>query len=415
MARASTPTHLSLDRWAKLLSINPVHFGGGVGSAIWPDNGACADIWPQHSWQTDEELVGREEVAMTIATAEQDIKNALGYGPCAGWEIDEQQAWAYTPRNYRSFVGQTDYGMVIASGRRAVSEIDLAAAVVRTDPDNDSWDELATIIVSTTVTDTREIKVYFAEHAGDPEWEIRPLRKITVASGVATITLDAWLLLDPDVWERYPNTATPFGGMDVTDDANFVTTVDVYREYNDVSSPGATFYYGGDGWACCGGVGCDTCLGSSYTGCFSIQDNRLGFIRPFAATYTDGAWAYDTTAYCNPAKRVSLNYYAGLRDKAYLAGRSLDPLSHYMAETIMWLSVARLPAAVCNCNNIRDRVKDLQNDASKMRDAAEHSPLYARFQNMDIFKNPFGTRVGEVKAWQRIIRLQGELGGGGVL
>lgn len=31
MARASTPTLLSLDRWARLLHVNPVHFGGWSG------------------------------------------------------------------------------------------------------------------------------------------------------------------------------------------------------------------------------------------------------------------------------------------------------------------------------------------------------------------------------------------------
>lgn len=410
MSRASTPTLLSLDRWARLIGLNPVHFSGGIGSAIWPASGACEDIWPQYSWQTNHELVGREEVAMEISLAEQDVKNAMRQSVAATWETDESHTWG------RGQSAQTEYGMVIAPGRRAVTLIDDNAAVVRTDPDGDGWSELATITVSTTVTDIREVKVYFAAHDGDPEWEIRPLRSVTISSGVATIKLDAWLLFDPDIWEAYPNTATPFDGIDITVGDNFVSAVDVYREYNDTTVAGATFYAGGDGYSCCGGVGCDVCNGESYGGCFGILDNRRGFIQPFPATYSEASgWAYYYPAGCQPARRIGLSYYAGLQDKAYLARKSLDSLSHYMAETIMLLSVARLPAAICSCNNVRDRIKELQKDMSTMRDGGDGSPFRARYQGMDIFSNPFGLRVGEVKAWQRIIRLHGEIGSGGAL
>lgn len=415
MSRASTPTLLSLDRWARILQINPVHFSGGVGSPIWPANGACQDIWPQYSWQTDEELVGREEVAMAIANAEQDIKNALGYSPAATWEIDEAHPYSIN-RHLRTFPStRTEFGMVVGPGRRAVTLIDDNAAVTRSDPNADGWAELATVTVSTTVTDVREVKVYFAGHDGDPEWEIRPLRSVTISSGVATILIDAWLLFDPDLWEAHPNTEQPFAGIDIADSDNFVTVVDVYREYNDTSLAGVTFFSGGDGLACCGGAGCDVCAGSSYEGCFSVRDERLGTVAPFPATYNGDAWTYYYPSHCERSQRISLNYYAGLRDKAYLRRKSLDPLSHYMAEAIVWLSVARLPDAICNCNNIRDRIEDLQKDASMIREGGAVSPLYARFEKMDTFHNPFGYRVGEVKAWQRVIRLQGEIGDGGAL
>lgn len=409
MSRASTPTLLSLDRFAKILQLNPVHFSGGVGSLIWPINGACADVWPQYSWQTSHELVGREEVAQTIATVEQDIKDAMGASAAATWEVEEQHAWAY-----RSGV-QTDYGHVIASGRRAVTEIDLAAAVVRSDPDGDGWFERATVTVTTALTDPREIKVYFAGHDGDPEWEIRPLRGVTIASGTATILIDSWLLFDPDLWEEFPNTSTPFSGIDVTVDANFVSTVDVYREFNDNSEAGVNFFAGGDGYACCGGSGCDVCNGTTSEGCFSIVESRLGFVKPFPATYSDGSWAYDYSANCGRSNRIALSYYAGMRDKGYLSSKSLDPLPLNLAEAIAWMSAARLPAAICNCNNVKDVIESLQKDASTFRDGAAQAALYSKFQKQDIFNNPFGTRWGEVRAWQRVVRIVGQIGGGGAL
>lgn len=418
MSRASTPTLLSLDRWARILSINPVHFSGGIGSLIWPLNGACADVWPQYSWQTSHELVGREEVAMVIATVEDDIGNAIGYSPAATWQVDEHHTWSLNRTNgYRTYspLVQTEYGMLIAGGARAVSLIDDNVAVVYSDPDADGWSERATLTVTTSLTDVREIKVYFAGHSGDVEWEIRPLRSVTIAGGVATITLDAWLLFNPNLWETYPHTNTPFTGIDVTVSGNFVTMVDVYREYNDTASAGVTFHTGGDGYFCCGGAGCDVCNGTSYGGCLTIRDHRLGMVAPFPASYSDGAWVADSLVGCRPANRVSLRYYAGLRDKRFLTSKSLDPLSQQMAEAITWMSAARLPEAICSCNNVKDTIKELQKDASTIREGAQSSPIFAKFEKQDIFSNPFGTKVGEVKAWQRVTRLMGEIGQGGAL
>ena len=413
MTRASLPTLLSLDRWARILTINPVHFAGASGSLIWPDNGACGDVWPQYSWQTSEELVGREDVNMVIATVEDDFKEAIGYAVGPTWEIDETQRL----RGYnRGYVTNTNYGMVIAPGRRAVTLVEAGAAVVRSDPDGDSWDELATITVSTDLTDPREIKVYTAGHDGEPEWEIRPRKSVVIAGGVATIKLDAWLLIDPDLWERFPTNAG-YAALDVTDDGNFVTTVDVYREYNDASQSGATFYTtpGGTGYCgSCGGVGCTICEVQSAGGCFQIYDNRAGTISPFPATYSDGAWHLDRFA-CRAPSRVALNYLGGYVDKRYLTQKSLDPLSQEMAEAIVWCSVARLPKDFCSCNNIRERVRYLQQDATRMREGAANAELYVRFDKMDVYSCPFGTRVGEVMAWQRLTRLKGAIGGGGVL
>ena len=412
MSRASIRTLLSLDRFARILGINPVHFNGAVGSNIWPANGACKDIWPQYSWQTSDELIGREEVALSIATAEDDIKRVLGYSLAPQWEIEEDHAWTFDHYPTRRSTVQTGYGMVIAPGRRAVSLIDDSAAVVYSDPDGDGWDERATITVTTSVTDIREIKVYTAGKSGDPEWEIRTPRSITLSGGTATIVLDAWLMIDPDLWEEFP-TATEWEGIDVTDSGNFVTTVDVYREYNDTTQASATFLTASGSCAVCGGLYCASC-GEEHDGCFGVVDSRLGFVAAAPATYSDGAWRYSTTTICGPIRGLQLSYHAGLQDKQYIAGRSLEPLSHYYAEAIAWLAAARLPSDICDCNNVRERLKELQRDASMIRER-EGGPIYARFERTDINGNPFGSRAGEVKAWQRLVRLQGELGGAAVL
>lgn len=409
MTRASIPTALSLDRFARILSINPVHFSGAVGSLVWPDNGACADIWPQYSWQTADELVGREDVNNAIVSVEQDFKEAVGYAVAPTWEVDEGQRWLYSSLYNHSL--RTNYGYVLAPGQRAVTLIEADADVVYSDPDNDSWDELATITVSTDLTDRREIKLYTTGQDGEQEWEIRPLKAITLSGGVATIAVDSWLLIDPNLWERFP-TNNGFPAIDVTVGANFVDTVDVYREYNDTGQSGITFYGSGVGSGICGclGVGCPVCATETYGGCFQIHNSRTGLIAPYPATYSDGVWSLYRPENCRAPGRVTLSYYAGDIDKRYAANKSLDPLSHYLAEAIVWASVARLPKDFCSCNNIRDKVKHWQLDATRLREGAANAELYTRFEKMDVYNCPFGTRVGEVMAWQRVVRLKGEIG-----
>ena len=73
MSRATTPTLLSLDRYAQIMSLNPAHFSGAAGATFWPEITSCDDVWPQYSWQHQYEFVSREELAIAISEAEGDI------------------------------------------------------------------------------------------------------------------------------------------------------------------------------------------------------------------------------------------------------------------------------------------------------------------------------------------------------
>lgn len=411
MSRASTPTLLSIDRWAKILSLSPVHFSGASGSDVWLDYGACEDVWPQYAWQIDKEITSREEVAMAISNAERDIAQAMGYWPAPTWQADEVHGWPHSTRGAKTI--QADWGKIVAPGRRAVTAIETDAAVVYSDPDADGWDELATITVATTVTDKREIKLFTTDMGGLPEWEIRPLRNVVLSGGNAIITIDAWLLIEPELWEVYPST-NGFAPIDIANGDNFVSEVDVYRVYNDITQAGSQFYssqyridYGY--WSCpnCNGSGCAVCGVTVQDGCFTVIDSRTSAVRPFPATYADGAWTIAPFSNCVAPAQVALNYYAGDIDQRYRTSQSLDPLSDYLAEAIVWLSVARLPKGICGCGRVAIRVDELQRDMSRFRDTPD-SAIYSRFEKMSVFHNSFGTRVGEVKAWERIVNLMGD-------
>lgn len=411
MARASTSTLLSLDRWAKMLSLSPVHFNGAAGSDIWLDYGSCEDVWPQYAWQIDKEIASREEVAMAIGNAERDIANVLGYWPAPVWSVDEMHAYPHGTRGVKTI--EAEWGKIISPGKRAVSTIEAGATVAYSDPDGDGWAELATITVATDVTDKREIKVFTAGLGGVAEWEIRPLRNVVLSGGNAVITVDAWLLLDPDLWEKHPST-DGFAAINITVAANFVDTVDVSRVYNDTTQAGSKFYssqyrmdYAYGSCPNCNGSGCQVCGATVQEGCFTVINSRMSAVRPFPASYSDGAWSIAQFTNCVAPAEVALNYYAGDMSQPYRNSQSLDPLSDYWAETIMWLSVARLPKGVCGCGRVKERIDELQRDMSMFRET-QGGAIWTRFEKMSVFSNLFGTRVGEVKAWERVANLVGD-------
>jgi len=421
MSRASTPTLLSLDRYARLLGINPVHFSGAAGTIYWPDVGSCDDIWVQHPWQHPHLYISREELAVAISDAEQEIKEELGFSPAPVWETEEVSYYnapmdhgvKYIPGAPSSNTSvQAEWGYIISAGVRSVTAIELASAVVLSDPDGDGWSELATVTAATTVTDKRQVKLYFAGEGAAPEWEIRPLKDVVITAGVATITLDSYLLLDPDLWDAVP-TATSYGtpsSIDIEAVGNYVTTVDVYQEATDVSEASAEFLweknaYSIIGTACpsCQGAGCEVCALTTQDGCLSVRDAKAGIVTPFPGTYnsTSGSWVSAPFSEYRQPDQVKISYHAGYYDPKWLRGDSLDPLSDWFAQAIVWLATARIERGICACDNIQQYITELQRDMTK----STREAFFIRYESMDMFHCPWGTRVGEVRAWNRISTL----------
>jgi hypothetical protein len=415
MARASTPTLLSLDRFAQITGIHPTHFNGAHAGTVFPLRGFCTQVWPQYAWQTSEAIISREELAFSIYNAEQDIKNLVGYSPAPTWESDESHRMQATRHGYGGRTAKqvaTTWKKVIAPGMRALDTLELDAVVAYSDEDHDGFFETATVTVSATVDDVREVKLYFAGREGAPEWEIRPIRTRTAANGDVILVLDSWLLVLPELWDAYP-TADGFRAIDISDLSNLVDLVDVFREYNDASSPGAALYWAKDNslYSCtrCSGAGCPACQVTAQDGCFAIFDPELGLVLPYPATYAGGVWS--RAAYSEPREpeRVTLNYQAGLVSQRYRSGASADPLEDYMAQAIAWLAAARLTKPVCGCGNVDQYFRSLQADATANEGVF-------RSELMDMFVCPLGHRVGEVMAWQRLGRVLGDvvMQGGGI-
>lgn len=417
MARASTPTLLSLDRWAKIMNLNPVHFSGAAGSTVWSDTGgACKDVWPQHSWQSPD-IISREELARSIKVAEDSIMRALGYSPAPRWFAEEEHRYPiYHNLGWRHAAPQpgnmrVNYRHVIAGGRRAVTLLDDAVTITYSDNDSDGFYETASISISgVTVTDVREIKLFFAGHEGRAEWEIRPLRTRSLSAGIYTATFDSWLAINPNLWEKFP-TSIELTAIDVTTTSNFVTTLDVYRVYNSVEEAPSLFS-NGSGYYCsnCGNTGCESC---TQTGCLRVIDGEAGKVFVESAEYDDesASWLAYPCYRSFDADTVKFWYYAGYRSQEYKAGYDDDPLDDMLAQAITMLATARLTKPVCSCSNVRLMADDLRRDFA----FGDRTSFNLIWRNSTVQTNPFGSKAGEVRAWKIVNELIGDAVIGGAM
>lgn len=419
MARAETYTLLALDRYASVMHIPLPHFNQAAGSTIFPIGPQCSQVWYSRNDQSADK-VSREELAEAIATAEEEIAKVLGFWPAPMFIRNEIHTYPRYHRpelitggmtnrgQWRSL--QADFGKFIAAGQRGLTLVG-SPNIVFNDLDGDGFDETATVVIATALTDACEVKVYFEGHDGDPEWEIRPARSKTIAAGVFTAQFWVWQVIQPLLWDAFP-TSQGASPLNLQDPAIYENTVDVYREFVDFSQASARFFWEPQPMASslsvvcgtCGGSGCPACTLQAQDGCLHVRDVHPGLLVPQPASWDadDEEWSAADWVGCREPDLVKINYYAGDLDQKFLSGRSCEPLKLYWAEAIAWLATARLSRPFCSCGAVEKLVSDLRWDTAR---TASNEPTYTLGpRDAD---NPFGTLLGEVKAWRRVARFVG--------
>lgn len=421
MARADTLTLLSLDDWAKVMGVNPAHFNGSASTEVTPiiDN-ACNDLWPQFAWQAGDR-VSRDELAQEISNAEEDIADFVNYWPAPMWIAQENHPYprhyrpdvirhgGYDVRGYRVGIN-ADYGYIISAGQRDTDiEGDSVAVLLSSEDGDPSYNETATVSTATDLTDACEVKVYFEDKNAAQEWEIRPARSKSISgAGLFTATFWAWQLIDPALWDALP-TIEGQSAIDWTDPDNIVDNVDVYREFNDTTATSAQFFWEPRtqalNWSSqlncgCGGT-CAVCALTTQTGCLHVRNAVTGIVTPEPATYSedDAAWSAACWTECRDPDMVNLWYYAGQLDDRWRRSESCEPLSRWWQQTIAWMATARLERPFCSCKNLAALALHLRTD---MAMTGEQQSFNVSFEEL---ANPFGTRVGEIKAWRRVSKL----------
>lgn len=418
MTKAKTPTKLRIDEWARLIGISPVHFSGGVVAGVWEYPERCIDAWQQYDWQSTR-TASREHLALTVANCERELENLMGFPIQPTYYSYERIPY---PRRYdgRSQLNriplETKWKKLIQLGQQTNQLYLSNIPVVYSDGNNDTYDETATLIFAwDDDLDLQRMRFYHVGRGGVDEFRVYPKSIKRTSADVVTVVFDAWILLDPEIWENPPALA---GILDLAIPEFYVDALDVWGAFQETTLPvGRMGWTTGNGEGpcfLCSGVGCTVCGTTTQTLCGTIVDAAQGRVRVFPATYLedDETWREDQFTIARDPDYVELCYSAGDIEPEYLARRSLDPLRVFWAETIMWLAGARLRFPVCACNGAEATVEDLRRNMVAVDGRRQ---TYISILAPDMLTNPFGTKFGEVQAWNRVGRMEDIDFNGGVI
>lgn len=397
MARATSRTLLSLDAFAKIMGMHPLHFNGVEVQDLAPAT-TCGSPLTQYAWQSAN-AVAREDIANAIADAEARIAQYTHFKLAPTFEVDERHRWARSggvvgpwgrPTNPSV---KTDYGHLIAGGVEGKTLIAGAAAVTYTDTDGDGYSETATVVANTTVTDANEIALFYPGESADRAWEIRPIT-VAISGGVVTIRTRREQMVNPGLLEGFSGRS-----VDGLDSAQFLANADVYRMWHDPSQQ-VQFLWEGPNWGMCGcGVStCQTCLLTAQFGCTTVKDYRIGLIGASSATWNSVTSAYESApaAVWRPPDRVRLWYRAGYRNQTG-AKRPMVDMDPRWQRAVAYFATALLARPMCMCENVTAAVSHWQNDLAKSvasQGAGENFRL-----DSALLGNPFGTTRGGIYAW----------------
>lgn len=395
MARADVKTWLSLDEFAQILGFDPLYFNQLKSSTL-QRNTVCGDVFFQYAWMHSDRI-GREELAMAIQQAEQEISLEAGFNLMPDWTEEERLEYpkpsfveAVNVRGINARWGyksvEASKGHLISGGVKTKTLVQAGVTFNRTDADSDGYAELCTATIPTTLTDVNQLRAYYPAKDGEDGWEIRPI-KVTLSGGNAIITFKSWQV----------SAANQMDSMDAevleADDANsYETTIDIYRVYNDPSTQAQFLWEQGGG---CGS--CTTCQLGSQAGCFILRDPRMGMVVPSPGSWNSDTETFDSSEYsmCREPDQIRLWYYSGYRNPS--DRRSYAELAAYWKYPIAHFAASKLDKSVCGCSNVQQFIEKWR------RDSAFASQEEGGFTvTAEIAANKLGTSMGALDAYRAI-------------
>lgn len=393
---AETPTKLSLYEWGRIIGIHPLHFAGVDLEDEAYKHPHCYQPWVQYEWQAGDR-VGREAVARAIAMAEADIEQQLRYRLLPTWEANERHeaTTLYTGLQHGDTRYMTNWRQVREGGCRATSELEIEQ---QTDPDpaphlvdifwddGGYWQIGVVLVVIPEGLALDEIHLYYPGKGPDPTWEIRPCEITLEDATTARVTFPR----ECAVLEEFWNTLSPVAANGA-EDADFLTTVDVYRVYNDPSCQ-VDYLWQPEGLCGCDGEGgCSGCTIRHQTGCFTVIDPQMGYVGTRPGAWADGAFTEGAWTYTRRPDGVALSYLGGYRDE----GKTMPnrEMADVFRRAVAFYACALLERPVCDCTvHTWARWRSVRGADARFEASARASGG----------ASPFGPWEGAIHAWQMV-------------
>lgn len=393
MARANTATLLSLDRFAQVVGIQPLHFNQVVVPDL-ADVRVCGLPIYQYGWQMADKI-GREEIAQAIAQAEQVITDLLGFSPAPTYTYDERHLMAGSMGSLWPTV-HLNSGYFIGGGIQQRAGLG-HWPIVYTDSDGDGYYETATVdAVVGTITLPDEIAIFHPGHNGDDAWEIKP-SSVTISDGAATIVFRREQAVREVLWE-----SMGAGSLNGSTDSNFLQEVDVYRRYHDTSLM-AQFLWAPEtspyGCSCSGTTDtCDICGVAAQYGLMTARDNKFSLAAVQPADWTGSGWSQGTFSMCRGPYRLRTWYAHGYRNMRLARPNvQMDPS---FERAIAALALTYLDRPLCSCNSLENYTRYWREDLSLNYSNQSSSTSHTLSRNL--LDNPIGMTRGAVNAWNLV-------------
>lgn len=403
---------LPLDVFRAELGLHPWHFWGLADSRFVPINSKCSGLVLEYSWQGSD-AAGRDDIRRALERAEEQLHTYLGYWPAPRYVETEQLAWPrytvadevrYLDRDVsgRRVAMSAPDGYIQAMGVEQLTLIGTANLSYSPTFADALYDRWTTAPLATDISDPDSIAVYFTAsdrlYSDGPtaRWRIEPV-DVVISGGQVTISGNTWLMARPILYEN-----PALQALDPMDTTNFVSAIEVYARTTNgngttVDDSQATLMYettdcGGWGTGYC----CDGTNGSTDPGTVGlvvarsgIRDSRRGLVTPAAAAYNSDTGVWSTGCCYAEPDRVRLRYLAGYpRENGAMAAQ--------MRTMVVDLGAAELKRRICACRETNERLHDLQ------MDMALESTQTERYRRTETdLGNPFGTRLGHIRAWKR--------------
>lgn len=418
-------TLLPLDTWFELLGFNRWHaFGFSDSELLSTASQHCQEVIFETAPQSADGI-GREDIREAIATAEDLVYRIASFYPAPKfYEVEKEIPRLADRRFKRSGSYNADFSWnsitlqdswIQDAGIEGLTAIQVDAGCIPIDVNSDGYPEYFEIgPIATTVTDAREITVYFSANdrwdgSGVGEsWRIDPI-VATISGGFVTIRIKPWLLGRPVL-----SIGIQPSFLDARDWSNFASSVDVYRRFVDRTgittdtSQGVVIWETRPchGWWCCcsacGSASLDAYSGSPYdprataqaVARVGIRNPQRGVVTPAEATYnaTTGTWSAFPSTLCAEPDRVLLRLYAG-----YPLGTD-GQMDRKMRTIVARLAAAELQQSICGCAEAKRRVLHWQQDLSKI--GADKEVYAISPEQLD---NPLGTRRGHWWAFSSLV------------
>lgn len=390
MAIASTRTLLPLDTFARVLGLNPLHFNGIHMPQMGDPVKTCADPFVQFAYQQSDR-VGREEIAQAIADAEYQITDLLGFSPMPDYRDDYLDYEGMIAMAYNTPVLRLPRGYFIEAGVRIKTLLVAGMPVNYTDvevndPDEPTFYEtaLTTVSVPGGGIPESEVAIYFAGHAGDDAYEIRPV-KVSWDAGAElfTITIPTAQLVDPDMFMGL--NFVPVAADDIT--VGFVNQVDIYRVHTDATKQVEYNYYAR---LCQDNALCQP-SGRVYT-----RESRLSMIYTAPANWDATALAWKDASWCGCGFPAGARVYY----KSGLQGRDAEAWQR----AITYYALSLLDRPMCACTGVEAMMKHWSDDLAVTESVEGNTRQIALAPGL--LNNPLGTSRAAIYVWRLIQRYQ---------